>query len=365
MIKSIQTEYDSYGIITFVTEQFTPLTCKDFVAAHSDKTKRYEIEVYARDIEIIIPGVEPQYKAEGSWKMPIDFNHSLPVYALVPGGWLPPPFVDPPVFLLDRNVIRYIEVIADGRSDTHYADAKWWLELIGDENTYISPFLYAFESGRQMIPDIEEFKKSYEEGVRIIRRLFPKAEIHEYKDEHFDAAFETITDVLKFHPQETTFLQTVAPLIRLNVAQNDLERVRNEIMEIATKLGLSYRSLPLLAALSCLYEDPVISCFNVARKLLKIGGGAYTNEKAYNVLSDMRGLLFYFAFRAIAESENVPPVSYVTADQAALLFGCGLNVTNAQWRGNRLFLTLGLSEFLFPRMTEGEREELARLIEKG
>jgi hypothetical protein len=60
-----------------------------------------------------------------------------------------------------------------------------------------------------------------------------------------------------------------------------------------------------------------------------------------------------------AETGNVPLLSYVTADHAALLFGCGLNVTKTEWRSNQLILRMELTKFLFPRMTDEKREELA------
>ena len=192
-----------------------------------------------------------------------------------------------------------------------------------------------------------EFKSSYEEAVEIIRSLFPNAKIIVYRDAHFEAAFETMTDVLEFHAEETEFLKGVAPLIRENVSENSLQSVCDEILTMAADNGLSFRSLPLLASLSCLYEDPKVSGYNAARELLKLRGGPYTDERAYNVLSDMRGLMFYLAFQALAKQVGEEPLAYCTADKAALLFGCGLNFHNVEFRGNQLFLSIELSEFYF------------------
>jgi len=352
-------------MVTFLPKQFIPLTCMDFVAAHIDGTNLYEIKADATEIEICDPNGEVRFEQQGRVTMPINFYRGLPVYALVEGGWLPPPLVDPPLYLFDRNVIGYIEQINKGNTRDLYTNTDWWLQLIANDKMHISPFLHAFESNQQRIPDLAEFKRSYAEGVEIIRGLFPRADIVNYGDEHFDAAFQTMEDVLKFHTKETEFLQRVAPLIRENVPRNNLERVCYEILAVATGLGLSFRSLPLLAALSCLYEDREISGFNAARELLKLRGGPYTNEKAYNVLSDMRGLLFYLAFRAISNQMNSAPLAYCTADKSALLFGCGLNFTNVEFRGNDLHLTLELSEFLFPRLSDEQRQELANRIEQG
>jgi hypothetical protein len=356
-------ENPSGETVTFVPERFIPLTCQDFVVAHNDRTNLYEIRADATEIEICAPNGEITNEERGRVTMPINFHRSLPVYALVEGGWLPPPLVLPPVYLFDRNVIGYIQQISKGNPRDLYTDADWWLQMIADDRAHISPFLYAFESNQQMIPDLAEFKRSYQEAIEIIRGLFPEANIIVYGDEHFAAAHETMADVLKFHAEETEFLQRVVPLIRESVSENSLQRVCNEILTIATDIGLSFKSLPLIASLSCLHEDPLASGYNAARELLKPGGGTYTNEKAYNVLSDMRGLMFYLAFQALAKQMGVAPVAYCTADKAALLFGCGLNFSNVEFRGNQLFLSVELSEFLFPRLRGDQRQELARRME--
>lgn len=369
MNKVIKTEYDAGGIETFIVERFYPLSCDDFVAAHNEKSKTFDIPVEARNIERFTPGItEPERIEKEHRKLSIDFHHSLPVYSLVPGGWLPPPFVDPPAFLLDRNVIRYIEQISKGNPQDRYTDTKWWLDmLINGEDVYISPFLYAFESGSRMIPELDEFKASYKEGVEIIRQLFPKAQVPEYKDAEYDAAMQTMEDVLKFHREETEFLQRVAPLIRTRVSDKNLESVCEDIIKIAGDLGLSLRSFAVLAAISCLYEDFDTTGFNAARNMIKLGGGGgtYTDENAYNVLSDMRGLLFYFAFRALAETREAPLLSYVTADKPAIMFGCGLNITKTEWVANKLVLKLELTKFLFPRMMDEKREELAQRFQNA
>lgn len=349
--------------VTFVPERFIPLTCQDFVVAHNGKTNLYEIKADATEIEIRASNGEIRKEESGRVTMPINFHRNLPVFALVEGGWLPPPLVDPPIYLFDRNVIGYIQQILKGNPGDLYTNADWWLQMIADEKAHISPFLYAFESNQQMIPDLAEFKGSYEEAVKIIRGLFPTAKIIVYEDEHFAAAFETMADVLKFHVEETEFLHRVVPLIRENVSENHLQRICNEIFTIATDLGLSFKSLPLMASLSCLYENSMMSGYNAARELLKLKGGSYTNEKAYNALSDMRGLMFYLAFRALASQMGLAPLAYCTADKAALLFGCGLNFSNVEFRGNQLFLTMELSEFLFPRLRDDKRQELAQRIE--
>ena len=124
------------------------------------------------------------------------------------------------------------------------------------------------------------------------------------------------------------------------------------------------KSLPLLAVLSCLFEDQRISGLNAGRELLKLRGGDYTEERAYNTLSDMRGIMFYLAFRAIAEKMNMPSLAYCTADKAALLFGCGLEFKNVEFRGNQLYLTISLNDYLFPRLSGDEKIELVKRIER-
>lgn len=360
----IKYQAETGKVVTFVPKEFKPLSFRDFIDAHTAKSNLYKINVNASEIEIQEANGGRKFEKYGQIKMPINFHRSLPVYALVGGGWLPPPFVQPPHFLPDRNVIGYIEQITKANPRSLYADADWWLRMIGDKEMLINPFLYAFESNRQMIPELEDFKKSYQDAVQIVRLMLPTAKIVIYEELHFQAAYETMADILANHQREMKFLLATAPLIRESVARNELQKIMNEIFRIAADLGLQFKSLPLLAVLSCLFEDQRISGFNAGRELLKLRGGDYTEEKAYNTLSDMRGIMFYLAFRAIAEKINVPPLAYCTADKAALLFGCGLDFKNIEFRGNQLYLTISLNDYLFPRLPDDEKIVLVKRIER-
>lgn len=360
----IKYQAEEGGIVTFVPEEFKPLNFRDFIDGHTAKNSLYEINVNASEIEIQEADGKQRFEKYGQVKMPINFHRNLPVYALVDGGWLPPPFVQPPHFLFDSNVIGYIEQITKANPRSLYTDADWWLRMIADKEMLISPFLYAFESNRQMIPELEDFKKSYQEAVQIIRLMLPSANVVVYEEVHFQAAYETMEDVLANHQSEKNFLLAAAPLVRESVARNKLQKITDEIFKIAADLGLKFKSLPLLAVLSCLFEDQRISGFNAGRELLKLRGGDYTEERAYNTLSDMRGIVLYLAFRAIAEKMNMPPLAYCTADKAALLFGCGLEFKNVEFRGNQLYLTISLNDYLFPRLSGDEKIELVKRIER-
>ena len=125
--------------VTFVPQRFIPLTCQDFVTAHNNRTNLYEIKADAIEIEICAPNGEIKKEESGRFTMPIDFHRDLPVYALVEGGWLPPSLVNPPAYLFDRNVIGYIQQISRGNPRELYANADWWLQMIPDDRTHISP----------------------------------------------------------------------------------------------------------------------------------------------------------------------------------------------------------------------------------
>lgn len=130
------------GIVTFVPEKFKPLSFRDFIDAHAAKSSLYEININASEIEIQEADGKQTFEKYGQVKMPINFHRSLPVYALVNGGWLPPPFVQPTHFLLDRNVIGYIEQKTKANSRTLYTNGDWWLRMIGDKEMLINPEFY-------------------------------------------------------------------------------------------------------------------------------------------------------------------------------------------------------------------------------
>ena len=84
-------------------KKFKPLSYEDLLPNPTKDDKTYFIDVISDFIDI--KGKGYQSTGPGKVSAPINFHNPLTIYALVEGGWLPPPFVIPANLLVDRNVI--------------------------------------------------------------------------------------------------------------------------------------------------------------------------------------------------------------------------------------------------------------------
>lgn len=350
------------NIMTFIPEEFIPLSFDDFVAAERAGDRAYNVRAVTSEVQYVADGMSSFDRRKQVVDLPINFNRHIPIYALVEGGWLPLRFVDPPYLYLDRNVVGSIQQIAKGNSRAIYSDTKYWLEMLDREDLIVSPFLYAFESNQMTAPDLDQFIAGYEEAVQIIGKLFSKAQVPVYDDEGYKVLYGFVEDVLAQSEQETLYLLAAVPLIRQSVAPRQRFQIAMKLFELGASLGIKFHSLPFIATLSCLYEDYAVTGYNAARDMLKIKGGDYSRARAYNALSDMRGLVVYLAFRAINKQNGDLPFAYCTGDKAALLFGCGYNGFGESFRNNQLYLSFNLSGPLFPNIPEDERLKLFERI---
>lgn len=355
MDKQLIFQIKNGSVIRLVPERFHPLGFMNLVNALNAGNNIYNLRVDASVIETYEAGEMVDSVENVQVNLPVNFSRRLPVYALVEGGWLPPPFVYPKQFFFDRNVIGHIQAINRGNSSANLDDTRFWLSMMESNEIFISPLLFAFESNLKRVPNLDEFKQGYEEAVPIIKGLFPNATVPTYDDENYEHLYRFVEDVLAHHDQETEYLIRAAPIIRQSVQPARRRPVADELFELAKQVRIDYFSVPFLATISCLYENYAVAPYNAARRLLKFGGGDYTRESAYNALSDMRGLIIYLAFRALAKAEENHPYAYCTADKPALLFGCGLNAFDDEFRDSSLHLSITLRGPLFEDIPEADR----------
>src|SRR6185369_15623154 len=87
--------------IDIVPQKCHQLAYADLVTDYKDRDKRYPIQIEASSIVSNETAGKP--KGPATVSMPIAFREPVSIFALVDGGWLPPPFVTPANFLVDRN----------------------------------------------------------------------------------------------------------------------------------------------------------------------------------------------------------------------------------------------------------------------
>lgn len=342
-------------IISFEAKQFLPLSYTDFVVARNRGFESLNITCLADSIEIENNGAV-ESKGKGKIDLPIKFRQPLPIYALVRGGWLPPFFVQPSNLLTDSNAVGNLEAINKGNAQPIYGQIDWWFKLFNESNLTINPLPYAIEGNQFRTPTLQELKSSFASASDTIRAKFPKANIVQYEDEHFQIAFDLITSLSEKCKRYTEFLIKAAPLITDSVAEQNLLDVESKILKFAQETKVDLKSLPVLTTLSCLYDDGS-SGFAAARRILK-PKASYTDEQAYNALADLNALEFFIGTIALSESHE--SFAFCTSDKAIVLLWSSFYFYNTKFdRDLGAVSSFVLSENLFPRLSGSQRKELA------
>lgn len=275
--------------IDIVPERFEPLSYSDLAFDSGKGSITYPFEIDAKSIEML--GHDNKPPAPGRVSIPIKFHQPLSVFALVDGGWLPPPFVIPSNFLVDRNVVSSLVRIRRGVSTVH---TDWWFQFFNEFTALINPGLYAFEGKELRPPSFDEFRNSFDEASKEIASQLPGAKLVPYGAIQYKAAYDMLLEFSDRYDRETKFLMKVAPKVTFRPTNSHISQTEAEILETAAELGLKTHSLAVIAILACLYERADGSGFLAARRIIKPGIN-YAPQDAHNALADLRALEIFIS----------------------------------------------------------------------
>lgn len=324
-----------------VPRYFKPLSHLDVVETHNDHQIKFVIES-------IIEG-DVRKEVSGTATTTITFHNPSSIYGLVKGGWLPLPFVNPPYFLVDRNVVATLAKITNGILRQDVAHTKWWFSLSEKFHPTINPILYAWEGDRRRPPTYGEFCDHLVKASEQISLAIPEATVVRFRDEFRREAYHLLVDISKRKEQETTFLLYAIPLIRNRVPARRLGEYRRDLVNKAKELGLNASSLAVVAVFSCLFENQDGSGHPVARKILK-PSERYTEQDAYNALSDLGALQLYMFLSTLKQR----PISLCTCDRAMAAFWCLLRPHSISCAEGKMTVPVVFDTELFPRLSQEE-----------
>ena len=340
----------------FVPKRFKPLSYQQLLLAEQKKDRTYKLEASIEDIEIN-QTAQPQEKLpHGNLEATVRFHQPLSLYALVEGGWLPPPFVSPTNLFFDRNVFPRLKSIINKSKDTE--DYDWWLRFISDKDLTVNPLVYAYEGNQRKAPTLVEFKTSYEEAAKIASDAFPQAKIIHYSDQAYSEVYKFIDQLAERRARETEFLLKTSPWIEKSKRPSQQPQLEEDVLNAARKLILNLESFVVIATLSCVYEAKSGRLSSPARLLLK----PHKNQAAdkYNALADLFALELFVGAMALAKT-GFEPFSFCTCDKPLALFACGLDLHQAEFGATGLNVKFNITEELFPTLSPDER---ARLIQR-
>ena len=285
----------------------------------------------------------------------IDFKHPVNAFALVPGGWYPLAFAPTGVLLLDKSILRMLPCLdkAPNRHDS-YAN-KWWFEFLNNDQCTVNPILCAFEGFARAAPSLNEFKLAFDKACLEIKTFLPKAELIEFKDEHYEPAYACFSSQLARMDLEIKFLIEACPLVCQRMKGTELRRVEERLFRLRNQYGLQRCSLPFLLSLSCLYESKHGEEPLIGRKILKPSVN-YSSKDAFNTLSDLRALEY------LAISSGIDNVAFCTKDKYLAALWCALDIESGIWDQRNVTVRMTLGRELFPRLDDLEVNALYERI---
>lgn len=290
--------------------------------------------------------------------VPITFNEEIQIFSLIDGGWLPLPFVNPPHFLVDSNVIINLEKLMKNPSIVGSENASWWLQMLNSSDVIINPILYAFEGKEMKTPKFSDFVDCFEDSTKTIQNVLPNAGIIKFSSENYATVYKIVKNSIEKNEKQKEFLLEVNSLLYNHISRRNLFEVELKILNIAKRLDIKLNSLLLLITLSCLYESNDNLYFPVARNILKFSPTKFNEKIAFNALSDLTAIELFVGSGAVSNKPESPRFSFCTSDKSIALFGCGLNFKNGRVGVDGLTFTISITKELFPILDDTERQEL-------
>ena len=337
------------GKFDFASDIIKPLTFSDLEIAKGHDNPSFNLSISTSFVDMSSIGED--FKGATELFFPITFHKKPKIFALINGGWLPPAFVAPPNFLVDRNVVSGLSKVSNGSIRSDYKSNIWWLKFPTLSNVSINPVLYAFEGSNQKGQTFREFHASFKEASEIIAKTLPNATILKYSDAEFEIVYGFITNAADRHEREIKFLVSIAPILVNRCSDNKLDDCRKNILEKSDLYGLNRKSLVVLLALSCLYEPKDGKGLLAAREILK-PNNKYSDKDAFNSISDLRALDI-----SIRVASLKPRYFMCTCDRGLAGFWTGLNLRNIRWNGDDMSYDMTIDVSLFPRLKMDERTE--------
>jgi hypothetical protein len=293
-------------------------------------------------------------------KLSLQFDHPVNAYALVIGGYYPLSLTFSGMLLIDRNILSVLSSVS-GLSTRQDGEAnRWWLSFLNRPECILNPVLSALEGSERAVPSYEEFCASFDTACDYIREHLPNAQVVNFTQEAYQAAYATVEDLAARYENEQAFLSGVAPLLARKRKQVELREVEDSLFSLCSSSGLEVFSLPLIVALSCLYEPRQGNEQSIGRMIIKPNEN-YDEMRAHNTISDLRAL----EYLAVANGLGIGSVTFCTRDKALAALWCALKMEPGYWENGSVSVNMSLGAQLFPALSEEDINQLhQRMVER-
>ncbi len=293
-------------------------------------------------------------------KMNIEFHQPVTAYALLSDGWLPFCFAPASTVLVDRNIVATAKSIASESERADIAANKWWFNFLNNQNYTLHPILAALEGRNRQAPTYDEFVLEFQNASEALSEVFPNARLMDFEEKHYRAGYAIAEDLKERYESDIHFLLSASKHLLTALPENKLGEVEEILFSISKGLNPKPSPFVILAAVSCLYEDPKNPELNIGRNILKPKKN-YSESSAHNAVSDLRALELLLCFQQLLG----PPPVFCTRDKALVNFWIAIQHTRVTRSEGGFEFTLRFKNSLFPRLQEEECMDLIDRLSRG
>jgi hypothetical protein len=352
---SLHSEFADGRNLEFVPTAVRPLGLSELMALSRQPDTSIALQCLADDPKIdgeVVMGT-------ASLNAHVTFDAPVAIFALVPnGGWLPVPFVSPPKFLLDRNVVANLHLLRRSDPPSDRKPYHFWTKFFKQDTALFNPLPYALEGKDRRILSLEEFVQAFDQGVHEIAEMLPQSRVVRYSSAQYRLAYAQLQAMHANTPREIEFLCEICPLLAVPISDARLHCVANHILETAKRLGVNGQALAVLVSLSCLLQNPRSGTWSIGQKVLK-PKQRYAPADAYNAISDLRHIELAAVGHAGVTQDQF---ALCTCDRAVAALWCALAMRDFTETATGPEFTIDYSPELFPRLTESGIREIASLL---
>jgi hypothetical protein len=301
----------------------------------------------------------------------LTYRGQVGFYGLVVGGWLPPLIGNGRVALLDRNMVHRLKTLPPSpgdHSDPDPESPEWLYQLFAMGRFEVSPAAHLLEGRSRRQPTLEEMTLEMQSLVAELKASLPNAKLHEFGPPELAALHALLLERQELDEKKTAFLVEVAPLLAHSVKSSARRALEDRVFAVARGIGLRRTELCVVAALSCIYEDPQLpgqKVYRPGRSVLK-PKQSYSDEQAHNAAADLTSLELLVNsttmlkdYRGVFFTEDVGLVAFWSALEAR-----EPTVANTRPGKSQTTLTMTLSHALLPSLSEEQRADLAERLQE-
>lgn len=271
------------------------------------------------------------------------------LFGLVEGGWLPVPFMQAGVLLLDSCVAG--KFADTGPPNNEKSDAH----LLDISTKQICPLLAAFEGGLRKVPTFHDFSTRSKVLTRKLKTGLPSCEVTSLAEVDLRAMYSFLVEQRRNYPDHTEFLTQAFPLMAHRVADSHLSGMDAELQALAAKYHVPQKSFLFLLALDCLYDEgTVLKPLQRPGRLVLKPKKVHSDGNLYNALFDVYQMEVLCVMLAIKATQRA---AACTKDHGLAQAWAMLRPRGMRWKDDQITFEVSRDWFA-NRMSTQRRDEL-------